>query len=92
MNTNYNSPGKVDNITQDYLETKPKDKKEVENLIKLWNEEIKSQYDKLDYLQSRFFELDFSEFSNQNGVPVNWFADPAEPAFSNLAQASRLYG
>ncbi|WP_299443005.1 hypothetical protein [uncultured Aquimarina sp.] len=91
MEIKYNSPGRVDNLTFEYLDTKPKDKKEVERLLKLWNEEIKSQYDNLDYLQSRFFELDFSKFPNQNGASVTWFADPAEPTFcKDISVAKRL--
>lgn len=76
----YDSPGKLDNLTKDYLEKNPNDT-EAKNLLELWNREIEKQYDKLSNLKTRFFELDYSNIPNLNPVPVTWFADPAEPTF-----------
>ena len=65
---NYDSPGKADMLGDE--------------LLLKWNQTIQSAYEQLQRtLGSRFFAIDPATLGTAIPASVQWFADPAEPAF-----------
>lgn len=65
---NYDSPGRADMLSDE--------------LLLKWNQTIQSTYEQLKQdFGSRFFAIDPTTLGTETPAPIQWFADPAEPAF-----------
>jgi hypothetical protein len=62
-----------------------------EPLLERWQEAIQQAYKSNSNLHSRFFALDPTSLTSPVQAPIQWFADPAEPAFCiNSGTAQKL--
>lgn len=65
---NYDTPGRADVLSDE--------------LLLKWNQTIQSAYEQLQQgLSTRFFTIDPATLDTATPASIQWFADPAEPAF-----------